>query len=300
MPIMKPTLNILLIEDDEMFACVIQRMLKALSNRYAVVHVTRVSEAIRELDSGPFDVVLTDLTLPDAVRLESVELVRRARPDLPVVVLTLFESGELATEALQAGAQDFIVKDSASPLVLERALRNAIERQKMVSDNARLIATLKSQQAQLNRKNERLKQLIDTAHRFADNVSHEFRTPLTVIREYAALVREGLLGEVNEQQSEFMDVIVYRVEDLNRMVDDMLDSSKLEAGIMGMHRMPTTTGEIVQRPLAGLQLKAQVRGVELSCDADDDLPTVFCDAEKAGRVITNLVANAIKFTDDCV
>ena len=284
---MTQQLRILLIEDDDSFAMLVRRVLRNLGAKHNVHHVTRLSEAIKALSSQAFDVVLTDLTLPDAVRLESLEGVRSARPGLPVIVLTLM-----------AGAQDFIVKDTITPSLLERAIQNAVERQKMVKRNAQLIDTLQSQQEQLNKKNARLKQLIETTHRFADNVSHEFRTPLTVIREYAALVREGLLGEVNEQQAEFMDVIVYRVDDLNRMVDDMLDSSKLEAGIMGTHRIPSSPADLIKGPLDALRLKAQVRGVQLTYELAADLPIVFCDPEKAGRVITNLAANAIKFTDD--
>jgi DNA-binding NarL/FixJ family response regulator len=66
-------------------------MLKTLSKRYDVVHATRVSSALRELESACFDVVLTDLTLPDAVRLECVDNVRQAYPELPLVVLTLLD-----------------------------------------------------------------------------------------------------------------------------------------------------------------------------------------------------------------
>lgn len=295
---MPQQLSILLVEDDEAFAILICRVLNKLGGKHYVRHVVRLDDALRELSHQTFDVVLTDLTLPDAVRLESVEQIRKHSPNIPLIVLTMVESTDLISSAVKAGAQDYIVKGSVTPPLLERSIQNAVERQKMVAERGHLITTLQEQQETLNSKNIKLKQLVETTHRFADNVSHEFRTPLTVIREYAALVREGLLGEVNEQQSEFMDVIIYRVDDLNRMVDDMLDSSKLEAGIMGTHRAPAEAVEIVRGPLTGLQLKAQVRGVQLSYDVPRDLPLVYCDVEKAGRVITNLAANAIKFTDD--
>lgn len=295
---MVPQLRILLVEDDESFAILLSRVLKKLGGKHYVMHVSRLKDALRELAQRSFDVVLTDLGLPDAVRLEAVEQIREHSPGVPLIVLTMLESMDLTSAAMKAGAQDFIVKDSVTPTLLERSIQNAVERQKMVEERGQLITTLREQQDRLNSKNAKLKQLVETTHRFADNVSHEFRTPLTVIREYAALVREGLLGDVNEQQSEFMDVIIYRVDDLNRMVDDMLDSSKLEAGIMGTHRAPAEPLEIVRGPLTGLKLKAQVRGVQLSYDIPSELPLVYCDVEKAGRVITNLAANAIKFTDD--
>lgn len=295
---MNHQLRILLIEDDKSFALLITRVLKKLGSKHSIRHVVRLKDAIQELTQRTFDIVLTDLTLPDAVRLEAVEQIREHSPSIPLIVLTMLESTDLISSAVQIGAQDFIVKDTVTPPLLERSIQNAVERQEMVAEKAQLIATLQEQQETLNQKNIKLKQLVETTHRFADNVSHEFRTPLTVIREYAALVREGLLGQVSQQQTEFMDVIVYRVDDLNRMVDDMLDSSKLEAGIMGTHRVPTDPLKIIRAPLTGLQLKAQVRGVELSHDIPADLPRVGCDLEKAGRLITNLAANAIKFTDD--
>jgi hypothetical protein len=79
------------------------------------------------------------------------------------------------------------------------------------------------------------------------------------------------------------------------MVDDMLDISKLEAGLLGVWRRNTTVAEILNRVLPTLQPKAAVKGVELQLSLADNLPEVYCDPEKAGRVIINLVVNAIKF-----
>lgn len=290
-------LKILLIEDDAAFAFIVKRTVSETAIGHQLTHVVRVEEALQELASERFDVVLTDLTLPDACDLESVEKLRAFNPDLPLIVLTSFESDEQARLSLKAGAQDYICKDQMDPNVLGLAMWRAVERQKICAENERMCEMLKSQRMELKKKNERLQQLVETAHRFVDNVSHEFRTPLTVVREYASLMRDGVLGDINEEQAEFLDVINYRVDDLNTMVDDMLDSSKLEVGLMGTHRETTHPDRIIERALSGLQLKAQVRNVDLQFESCDDLPPVFCDAEKVGRVVTNLVSNAIKFCD---
>lgn len=295
---MTSQLRILLIEDDDAFAILVRRILKKLDPNHVVDHVVRLSEGRDLLRSQAFDLVLTDLTLPDAAGLDAVEQVRSETPDIPVIVLTLLESTDLISAALKTGAQDFIVKDTITPPLLERSIQNAVERQKMVAENAHLIKRLKQQQRRLNEKNDRLEHLLETTQRFVDNVSHEFRTPLTVIREYASLMHEGVVGETTEQQDVFLSSIVCRVDDLNRMVDDMLDSSKLEAGIMGIHHAPAAAADIIAAPLHGLQLKAMARGIALTSELPEDLPGVFCDAEKAGRVVTNLVANALKFTRD--
>ena len=291
-------LQVLLVEDDLAWATLVGKALDRTGGKHRVTHVARISNALCELAVGSYDVVLTDLTLPDASGLRSVEELRSFNPHLPVIVMTGLESDELADEALQLGAQDYISKDSINSQVLDLSIRYAIERQKGASENLRLLAERQTQQECLKQKNERLQRLVETAHRFVDNVSHEFRTPLTVLREYAALLRDGVLGEINEEQAEFLDVMSYRVDDLNTMVDDMLDSSKLEAGLMGVHRDSVDLVSVVERSLLGLQLKAQVRSVELTFDPASDLPDVYCDAEKVGRVVTNLVSNAIKFSDE--
>lgn len=293
-----PALSILLIEDDETAAFLATRTIVGTGSDHKVTHVVRVEDALQELAHTPYDIVLTDLSLPDASGLESVDLLRTFNPDLPLIVLTSLESDEQALRALQAGAQDYICKHTMDAQILALAIRHSIQRQKITAENTRLISELETQRQQLKQKNERLQTLVETAHRFVDNVSHEFRTPLTVVREYASLMRDGVLGEISDEQAEFLDVIGYRVDDLNTMVDDMLDSSKLEVGLMGTHRIPTTVSQIIERSLSGLQLKAQVRGVELRFDSDNDLPEVFCDPEKVGRVMTNLVSNAIKFCDE--
>jgi signal transduction histidine kinase len=290
--------RILLIEDDEAFAFLTKRSIAATGSGHSVTHVVRIEHALQELAGDEFDIVLTDLSLPDASGIESVELLRAFHPEMPIIVLTSLESEDPARAAIQAGAQDYIYKDLVTSVPLDLSIRHAIERQRIASENARLIEQQQVHRVQLKQQNERLQQLVETAHRFVDNVSHEFRTPLTVIREYASLMRDEVLGEINEEQAEFLDVIGYRVDDLNTMVDDMLDSSKLEVGLMTAHRESTSPIRIVERALSGLQLKAQVRGVKLGFDTADDLPDVFCDAEKAGRVITNLVSNALKFCDE--
>lgn len=290
-------LKILLIEDDAAFAFIVTQTVRSTGIGHHLTHVVRVEAALQELACDSYDVVLTDLTLPDARGIESVEKVRTFNPALPLIVLTSYESDEQAVLSLQAGAQDYICKDQMDPNVLGLSMWRAVERQKICAENARMCEELKLQRLQLKKKNERLQQLVETAHRFVDNVSHEFRTPLTVVREYASLMRDGVLGDINEEQAEFLDVIGYRVDDLNTMVDDMLDSSKLEVGLMGTHRESTHPDRIIERALSGLQLKAQVRDVDLQFESGDELPLVFCDPEKVGRVVTNLVSNAIKFCD---
>jgi diguanylate cyclase (GGDEF)-like protein len=96
--------------------------------RFDVTRVLRVAEAERQLEVATFDVVLLDLSLPDGQGLETVRRLCSAAPDLPIVVLTGLEDETMGLRAVQAGAQDYLVKNRLDALLCARALRYAIER----------------------------------------------------------------------------------------------------------------------------------------------------------------------------
>lgn len=144
--------------------------------------------------------------------------------------------------------------------------------------------------------NRRLEEMTARAHRFVDDVSHEFRTPLAVIREYSAIIAEGLGGPVSQSQSDWLRAIDVATSDLNGMVEDFLDSSKLRVGRLRVDRRPSSVASIVGGVRRMLERKAASRGIVLVEDLDPDLPQVHVDEEKARRVVANLVSNAIKFS----
>lgn len=287
-------MRILLIEDNPGDAELVRKALALSTTRHEFCVDCRLGDAMNR-DLNGFDVVLADLSLPDSSGLSGLRTLKEVAPDLPVIVLTSLDNDQLALQAIKQGAQDYIVKDQIDQNVLERSIRHAIQRQEMCTENVRLLRDLQNSKILLEQKNQRLERLCETAQQFVDNVSHEFRTPLTVIMEYAALISDGIAGEVTEQQKNLLGIIDDRACDLNTMVDDMLDVSKLESGLLGACRTECRIADIVEHVLPALQRKAIVRGVDLKTDLDPQLPPVFCDAEKIGRVLINLAVNAIKF-----
>ncbi|HVR67945.1 MAG TPA: ATP-binding protein [Verrucomicrobiae bacterium] len=146
--------------------------------------------------------------------------------------------------------------------------------------------------------NERLAKMYDDAHQFVDDVAHEFRTPLTVIREFAAIMNEGLVGDLTDDQRHYLRVICARVDDLNGLVNDMLDLSRLEAGLISAARRECAVQEIVERVETVLTRRAAASRVEFKLEIDEGLPSLYCDAEKIGRVLVNLAINAFKYGGD--
>jgi hypothetical protein len=286
--------RVLLIEDNPGDAELMRRALAASNSPFKVFTVDSLADGLDAVHDEAFDVVLTDLSLPDSQGLDTVRQLQRHARHLPMIVLTSLSSNEVALQALDAGAQDYLVKDHVNAETLGRSIRYAIQRRKNI-EMRELIGQLQASEALLEKKNERLETLYRTAHRFVDNVSHEFRTPLTVIREYVSLMREGVVGELGDEQKRMLDVVCDRTDDLNNMVDDMLDISKLEAGMLSVWRKNCRVADIIEHVSPNLEKKSTIKDIELVIEVPDDLPNVYCDEEKAGRTIINLTTNALKF-----
>ncbi len=130
-----PSIQLLLVEDNPTDALLLQDTLTAVpSALFQVTHVEQLNEALQQLAAQHFDVVLLDLSLPDSVGLETFTILHAQGRDMPTVVLTGLDDETLAMQAVQAGAQDYLVKEQISGDLLRRAIRYAIERHRMLAD----------------------------------------------------------------------------------------------------------------------------------------------------------------------
>ncbi|GAB5441211.1 MAG: ATP-binding protein [Fuerstiella sp.] len=291
-------IKILLIDDSRFDKTRLIRMLKQSSLECDISHAWSIADASAFLADRTFDLILSDLTLPECEGEATASWLSRNAGCTPFLLLTSVECEVVARCCRDHGAQDYLVKSQMSPFVLEQAVRFALRRHTLMQEKQELISDCKRLETKLRRRNKRLIRLAKTAQRFVDNVSHEFRTPLSVLSDYAEMLREGMLGELNEQQLQFLNVIADRSADLNNMVNDMLDSSRLDAGILTLHRAPCFIEQVIEHVRSALQRKAEVRDTKLTFGKAEDLPEVFADSEKLSRIITNLVVNAIKFSSD--
>lgn len=126
--------NILLVEDDPSEAATVRAMLqKPPSDQFHITHVESAAKAEHALGVQDFSVVLLDLSLPDAKGLAPLEMLIGAAPDVPVVVMSGLQDQRLAVEAVESGAQDFLMKRHVSARTLAQSLRYAIERKRAES-----------------------------------------------------------------------------------------------------------------------------------------------------------------------
>ncbi len=148
------SIKILLVEDDPGDAGLIVALTKGDASPFEVTHVERLNEALERLNEGGIDLVFLDLSLPDVRGLEPVRRVSAAAPSVPIVVLTGLENEALALKAIQAGAQDYLLKGMIHRKMLLRVIRYCIERH-------RLRAALKEHKQELSRSEARFCTLIE-------------------------------------------------------------------------------------------------------------------------------------------
>ena len=128
-------LKILLIEDNPGDARLIREMLSEIQETaYELEIVDRLSPGIERLAKGDIDIVLLDLSLPDSFGLDTCKRVHRSAPDVVVIVLTGLDDVKIGAEAVKEGAQDYLVKGKVDSMLLERSMRYAIERQRMLRE----------------------------------------------------------------------------------------------------------------------------------------------------------------------
>jgi DNA-binding response OmpR family regulator len=142
-------IRILLIEDDQADAFLIREMLRespaggtAATGDIAIQHVTRLDDGIRLAGEDAFDIIISDLGLPDSQGMDTVRKLASGVKYLPFVVLTGLADHELGLEAVNRGAQDYLVKGQVNGEMLVRSIRYAIERKRIENEKEQVIAEL--------------------------------------------------------------------------------------------------------------------------------------------------------------
>ncbi|HZS04588.1 MAG TPA: HAMP domain-containing sensor histidine kinase [Blastocatellia bacterium] len=144
--------------------------------------------------------------------------------------------------------------------------------------------------------NSRLSELDRMKDAFLSMITHELRTPLTVISGIAEMLEAGVYGGLTADQTDRVRQIYAQAARLRQLVNDLLDLSKMEAGMMQLRREPLDPRSLVDAVIYQLATVAESSGVELSNRVSHSLPEVDCDGQRIEQVLTNLISNALKFT----
>ncbi len=150
--------------------------------------------------------------------------------------------------------------------------------------------------SELQAANAKLKELDHLKSQFVSVVSHELRTPMTSIKGYVENLLDGLAGALTHKQTYSLDRVKHNVERLTRMINELLDLSKIEANKLDLTLAPVALSEVVEEVVESYQAAASQKSIVLRAVFPQPLPRFMGDADKLSRVLINLVHNAIKFT----
>ncbi len=142
-----------------------------------------------------------------------------------------------------------------------------------------------------------LKETLELKSKFTSTVSHELRTPIAVIQEGINIVRDGLLGNINDKQKDTLSAVSKNAHRLSWLIDDILDFQKFESGKMKLVFEENDINKVIQEAYKGIELLGKEKGLNFVFNMGKDLPEIKFDKYRITQVITNLLANAIKFTD---
>lgn len=135
------------------------------------------------------------------------------------------------------------------------------------------------------------------AAEFAAAVAHELRTPMTSIKGALGLLLGGAAGPLTPEAREMLEIALNNSDRLVRLINDILDVTRLETGKMAMKREPVEVSQVVQQAAAELAAYAGERGVKVALDLAPNLPRAMADPDRLEQVLVNLLSNAIKFSE---
>ncbi|MCB9800137.1 MAG: hybrid sensor histidine kinase/response regulator [Candidatus Omnitrophica bacterium] len=264
--------HILIIEDREDDALLMQKLLlkcSGVDESFQTVQTRSLSEAFQALSQDHFDLVLLDLSLPEAQDFRAFESIRAVAPHMPIVICAGIQHEKVAVDAISKGAQDYLIKGKIDQQNLARVLRYALHRSKF----------------------EKMRQ------EFVGMIVHELRSPLVVSMDSVAQILEGILGEITPDQKLFLTMAHDNMNRLNLLIDDILDMTKMELGAIDLKKSTFDLVELVKQITANFSSQARKKNIELKMQMPEMPVYVYADPEKIQQVLINLISNAVKFIE---
>ncbi|MGD0283887.1 MAG: response regulator, partial [Dissulfurispiraceae bacterium] len=203
-------IRLLMVEDNPADARLIQETLTEIENiRAGVTLVETLSEAIKNLETSKYDIVLLDMTLPDSEWPHTLVSVVKCAPDVPVVILTGLDDEMRAMQSLKKGAQDYLVKGDINSRLLSRTILHAIERQRLRLKMILFEEDLKQKQSQIEKLNITLEQRV--VEEVAKNREKEF-----MLLQQGRLAAMGeMIGNIAHQWRQPLNTLGLLIQDIS-------------------------------------------------------------------------------------
>lgn len=295
--------RLLVVDDEESVALTVSEVLR--QEGYQVDTASSGSAAVRLMEDAEFDLVLTDLHMEGGDGISVLSEIQQRSPLTISIVLTGFASVETAIAAMRSGAYDYLVKPCNIEDLKHTVKRGVEHRMLMLREreararleefNRELQKRVEERTIELVRRNEELAEANRAKDIFLATLSHELRTPLTPVLGWVNLLKTGALDKSSMMQA--LDTIERNARLQARLVDDLLDISRIVTGKLQFEREPVDLNIIVRAAVDTMRAQAEQRGVGLVSNLPPASLVVQGSPVRLEQVVLNLLSNAIKFTD---
>ena len=175
----------------------------------------------------------------------------------------------------------------------ERMVTTLAAQAAIAYENAILSRRLEQNAEELDR--ARLEQL-EMKDEFISHVSHELRSPLAAVHQFTSILLDGLAGELNGEQREYLEIIKRNSLQLRDMIGDLLEVTRAQSGKLTIDPWPTSIGDLFQPMIQTYERRAAEKGIAFRASYPSNLPLIQADPGRLAQVLSNLLDNALKFT----
>jgi signal transduction histidine kinase len=277
---MAKEIQVLFLDDED---SVLQDILRLFGTEpYGIFATTSVEKAMEALRKEKIKVVISDQKMRQIEGIKFLQDVKVLYPDIVRILFASPNDFASAEQAINMGEVYRFISKPWKDAELLSTIRRAIEHYDLI---------VRAEQT-----NQKLKTMYEVQREFTSTVSHELRTPLASIKTAIDLVVKKTLGNINKEQEEVLWRAKKNVDRLKRLIDDILDLTKMESGKLQMSFIQNDIHLSIQEVVEAQRDVAKSRNLYLKTALDPHVPRVPFDADRIVQVLNNLVGNAIKFT----
>lgn len=279
--------RILVVDDEAGVGEMVSKIINLMGHE--AVTALNGKEALQILKDKPFNILITDVKMPEMDGFELMKAVRDQFPGTYIICMTAHGASYSYTDVVGGGGTDYITK----PFTIDEMMAklNRVIREK------NLIADLTQKSTELEKANQELKRLDQLKSTFISSVSHELRTPLTVIKEFISLMLEGHVGTLTEDQEEYLGIAKKNIIRLTNLIETLLDFSRIESGKgLKLRFEPVRLMEVVEDAVMTFSQQLEEKRITFENRLDPETPLVLIDRNRWVEVFINLIGNGIKFT----
>ncbi len=275
MTVEQETARILLIEDQDLDARIVElALLRPVEDAFELQRCETLTEGLERARVFQPELLLLDLSLPDAEGVEAVQKLQNAFPQIPIIVLTGSKDPQLAMDALENGAEDFVQKDEFQKKHFRRSIKYALERNQT---KMRMLEMERQMQEMLR---------LQSLSTLAGGIAHDFNNALTTVMGNISVILEKVLRDDEELADPLRDAqnSLYRAKHLSHQLLALSQKDHLELKVLAPENLVENTLKF---------LKSSER-VEMTVEKAPNLPRIRADEYKVINVLHNVLTNALE------